>query len=158
MSTAKVFRPTCAGRKTPQIIRCRCLRRRRSVDVDIRLALRLCRRSRRRIYNRSVALLFLAGRVCYCCFLLLTSRQKRGTNEEADVFVHVGRTDSDADYLRCWRRTRSRSGLSRGASGRFGGSACRRGGRFSFLFASREKRGAGQDANVFLHNVRSSVK
>ena len=92
---------------------------------------------------------FFRRRVRYGCFFLLTSRQKRGTNEEADVFVHVSRTDSDINYLRCWCRT-----LSRGASGRFGGSACRRGGRFSFLFASRQKGDARQDANVFLHNFK----
>ena len=67
----------------------RCLRRRRGVDVDVRLALRFCRSRRGRIHNRGVALLFLTGRIRNRCFLLLTSRQERGTNEEADVFVHV---------------------------------------------------------------------
>jgi len=71
------------------MIRCRRLRRRRRVDVDVRLGLRLCRSRRGRIHNRRVALLFLRRRVRYRRFFLLTSRQKRGTNQEADVFVHV---------------------------------------------------------------------
>ena len=82
----KSFAPH-SGRKTLQMIRFRCLRRRRCVDVDVRLALRLCRR--RRIHNRGVAFLFLGRRVRYGCFLLLTSRQKRGPHQEADIFVHV---------------------------------------------------------------------
>ncbi len=140
------------------MIRFRCLRRRRRVDVDVRLGLRLCRSRRGRIHNRSVALLFLRRRVGYGRFLLLTSRQKRGTNQEADVFVHVrlGRIRK-LIYLRCRRRTCScRRRLGGTAGGRIGGR--RRGGRFSFLFASRQKCGARQDANVFLHNMERSVK
>ena len=46
-------------RKTSQIIGFRRLGRRRRIDVDVRLALRLCRGRWRRIHNRRVALLFL---------------------------------------------------------------------------------------------------
>jgi hypothetical protein len=65
-------------RKTSQIIGFRRLRRRRRVDVDIGFSFRLG--SGRRIHNCSVALLFLRRRIRYRCFLLLTSRQKRGTH------------------------------------------------------------------------------
>ena len=101
LGTAKVFRPAGAGRKTSLMIQYRCLRRRRRVDVDVRLGLRLRGGCGRRIHNRRVALLFLRWRVRYRRFFLLTGRQECGTHQEADVFVHVSRTDSDANYLRC---------------------------------------------------------
>ena len=99
IGTAKVFRSLWRTKDFANNSM-RCLRRRRRVDVDVRLALRLGRSCRRGIHNRGVALLFLRRRVCYRRFFLLTSRQKCGAQQEADVFVHVSRTDSDANYLR----------------------------------------------------------
>ncbi len=137
------------------------MRRRRGVNVDLCLALRLSRRCRRWIHDRRVGFLFLARRVGHGCFLLLTSRQKRGANKEADVFLHVsiGRI-SPANYLRCRRSARRRRGrLSCGAGSRFGcrGRVCGRGGGFGLLFTSRKERGASQDADVFLHSWKSSI-
>jgi hypothetical protein len=62
------------------------LRRRRSIDVNVRLGFRF--RLRRRIHDGGVALLFLSRRIRYRRFFLLTSREERGTNQQADVFVH----------------------------------------------------------------------
>ena len=64
------------------------LRSGRGVDVHLSF-LRLGRSGRRWVYHRDVALFFFRRRIRHGCFLLLTSRQKRGTNQEADVFVHV---------------------------------------------------------------------
>ena len=74
------------------------LRRRRSIDVNVGLGFCLC--LRRRIHNGGVALLFLGWRIRYSCFFLLTSRKERGTNQEADVFVHKYWTCWVVDYLR----------------------------------------------------------
>src|SRR5256885_16905783 len=58
LGTAKVFR---SPQRTKDFAnnRIRSLGRRRRIDVDVRLALRLCRGRWRRIHNRRVALLFL---------------------------------------------------------------------------------------------------
>ena len=74
------------------------LGRRRCIDVNLGLGFRF--RRRRRIHNRGVALLFLSRRIRYRRFFLLTSREERGTNQQADVFVHRYWTCWVVDYLR----------------------------------------------------------
>jgi hypothetical protein len=121
--------------------------RRRSVDVNVGLGFRFCRR--RWIHNGGVALLFLSRRIRYGRLFLLTRREERGANQEADVFVHKYWTCWVVDYLRSWRWAR-RGGCAGGCFRRSGRAGGRRY-RFSLLFASREQHGAGQNADVFLH-------
>jgi hypothetical protein len=74
------------------------LRRRRCSDVDIGLGFRFRFRRRRRIHNGG--LLFLGRRIVYRRFFLLASREERGANQQANVFVHECWTRRAVDYLR----------------------------------------------------------
>ena len=71
------------------------LRRRRSINVDVRLCfLRLGRGGR--IYDRRISFLFLGllrWRIRYRCFFLLASSEQRDTSEQANVFLHINESN-----------------------------------------------------------------
>jgi hypothetical protein len=83
--TAEVFRPPEANERLRETLAFADLGRGRSCDVNVCLGFRF--RRRRRIHNGS-ALLLLGRRIRYRGFFLLTGREERGTNQDADVFVH----------------------------------------------------------------------
>jgi hypothetical protein len=88
-STTKAFHSANAERKASLIFGCRRLRRRRGVNVNVRLG--FCLGCRRRIHDCGVGLLFLrlfGGRISYGSLFLFARREKRGAQQKADILVH----------------------------------------------------------------------
>jgi hypothetical protein len=92
--TAKVFprkrsREDCLqANDEPRLRR----RRRIHIDVRLRLGLRLGLRRGRFFYNRSVAFLVLAWRICHRSFFVLATHKKCGPGKDENMFFH-----------KCWK-------------------------------------------------------